>query len=126
MYIFRRVTCKLSDRWGRFDPERPPYMFGPERSKSTNHQLVIFSSCVLTVLSYLLFRLIDHRQAKIEETIQANPRQYINPKQERNGLMVEQALIEHEIRMRRHKLGLPPRTSGIVEIVDFDVYSDED
>ena len=101
-------------------------MFGPERSKSTNHQLVIFSSCVLTVLSYLLFRLIDHRQAKIEETIQANPRQYINPKQEINGLMVEQALIEHEIKMRRQQLGLPPRTSGIVEIVDFDVYSDED
>ena len=56
----------------------------------------------------------------MEAEIRANPRNYMHSKLERNGLMVEQALIEHEMRVRRQKLGLPPRTSGIVEINDWE------
>lgn len=117
------LSRALRDRWRNFDPQRPPYMFGPERDRSTNNHLVIASTAVLTVVSYLLYRLIDYRQGKIEDLIKANPKHYMNPKQERNGLMIEQALIEHEIKVRRQKLGLPPRTSGIVEIVDFENYA---
>jgi hypothetical protein len=56
----------------------------------------------------------------MEDEIRANPKQYMNPKMERNGLLVEQALIEHEMKIKRQKLGLPPRTSGLVEINDFE------
>ena len=116
----------LADRWKNFNPERPPYMFGPERDKSTNNKLVLISLAGLTVVSYLLYRLVDHRQSKIEELIKANPKYYMNARMEKNGLMVEQALIEHEIKVKRKKLGLPPRTSGIVEIYDFEKYVDDD
>ena len=101
-------------------------MFGPERNKSTNNHLVVLSVAALSVVSYVLYRLVDYRQGKIEELIKSNPKYYMNPKMERNGLMVEQALIEHEMKVRRKKLGLPLRTSGIVEIFDFEKYVDDD
>ncbi len=72
------------------------------------------------IMSYFVLKLIGYRQQKMEDEIRSNPKQYMHPKMEMNGLMVEQALIEHEIKVRRQKLGLPPRTSGIVEIRDFD------
>jgi hypothetical protein len=67
-----------------------------------------------------VLKLIEYRQHKMESEIIENPRSYMHAKMERNGLMVEQALIEHEIKVRREKLGLPARTSGIVEIQEED------
>ena len=119
--ILFRSSARL-DRWQQFDPKNPPYRFGPERGKSTNTQMM-FGTCLSFMLfSYFALKLIDYRQAKMEDEIRSNPKQYMNPKMERNGLLVEQALIEHEMKVRRQKLGLPPRTSGLVEIDDFEAH----
>lgn len=125
--LFRKIQTrtisnsnKTLDRWSQFDPERPPYRFGPERDKSTNTKMMWSTCFSFLVLSYFVLKLIEYRQHKMESEIIENPRSYMHAKMERNGLMVEQALIEHEIKVRREKLGLPARTSGIVEIQEED------
>ena len=87
----------------------------------------MWSTCFsFIVLSYFVLRLIEYRQNKMESEIIENPRSYVHAKMERNGLMVEQALIEHQIKVRREKLGLPARTSGIVEIHDWEAEAAND
>jgi hypothetical protein len=82
---------------------------------------MMLSACfTFSIFGYFLIKLVTYRQNKMEEEIRANPKEFMHPKMERNGLMVEQALIEKKINVTREKLGMPKRTSGYVEIRDFE------
>merc|ERR1719450_1567564 len=110
---------EIPDRWKQFNPERPPYRYFGNRSRTATNWITLGCTVVLTVGGIMLIQHLVRRQDDRSE--------WWREQMETNLSYAEHDAVQRQtdglkaiiMRNRRRHLGLPERQPGSCEIQDF-------
>mmetsp|Transcript_39867 Transcript_39867/g.87015 ORF Transcript_39867/g.87015 Transcript_39867/m.87015 type:complete len:120 (-) Transcript_39867:140-499(-) len=110
----------IPDRWKRFNPEKPPYMFFPGRTRKQTSILSGLALVVCTGIGFVFLQITEKhkRDHNKDEVYLEYARKNLTIDQEAQISNQAEAFRQIMLKARRERMGLPPQKHGSVDISD--------